>query len=48
MPVIEEEIRSQGMVGIFLRTDKDKPSYRFYMKNGYKDLELHVNFYKSC
>ena len=46
--VIEEEIRSQGMVGIFLRTDKDKPSYRFYMKNGYKDLELHVNLDKSC
>ena len=46
--MIEEEIRSQGMVGIFLRTDKDKPSYRFYMKNGYKDLELHVNLDKSC
>ena len=47
MSMIEDEIRKQGLAGIFLQTDKDKPSYRFYMKNGYKNLELHVSLYKS-
>ena len=47
MSMIEDDIRKQGLAGIFLQTDKDKPSYRFYMKNGYKDLELHVSLYKS-
>ena len=47
MSLIEDDIRAQGLAGIFLQTDKDKPSYRFYMKNGYKDLELHVSLYKS-
>ena len=47
MNMIEDEIRKQGLAGIFLQTDKDKPSYRFYMKNGYKELELHVSLYKS-
>ena len=47
MKMIEDEIRKQGLAGIFLQTDKDKPSYRFYMKNGYKELELHVSLYKS-
>ena len=47
MSMIEDDIRAQGLAGIFLQTDKDKPSYRFYMKNGYKELELHVSLYKS-
>lgn len=47
MEMIEDEIRRKGLAGIFLQTDKDKPSYRFYLKNGYKDLELHVSLYKS-
>ena len=47
MNMIENEIKKQGLAGIFLQTDKDKPSYRFYMKNGYKDLELHVSLYKN-
>ena len=47
MSMIEDDIRKQGLAGIFLQTDSDKPSYRFYMKNGYKELDKHVSFYKS-
>jgi aminoglycoside 6'-N-acetyltransferase I len=47
MKMIESEIQKQGIAGIFLQTDEDKPSYGFYLKNGYKDLDLHVSLYKS-
>jgi len=32
--------------GIFLQTDNDKPSYGFYHKNGFKDLDSHISLYK--
>ena len=47
MKQIEDKIRERGFAGIFLQTDKDKPSYRFYHKNGFGELELHVSFYKK-
>ena len=47
MKLIENEIKQMGLAGIFLQTDSDKPSYRFYKKNGFKELETHVSFYKS-
>ena len=47
MGLIENEIRAKGFSGIFLQTDNDKPSYRFYIKNGFKELNSHVSFYKS-
>ena len=47
MKLIENEIKQMGLAGIFLQTDNDKPSYRFYKKNGFKELETHVSFYKS-
>ena len=47
MRLIENDIRKKGLHGIFLQTDNDKPSYRFYMKNGFKELGAHVSFYKS-
>ena len=47
MKLIEKEIKQMGLAGIFLQTDNDKPSYRFYKKNGFKELETHVSFYKS-
>ena len=47
MGMIEECIREKGLAGIFLQTDKDKPSYRFYHKNGFKDLDAHISLYKS-
>ena len=33
--------------GIFLQTDEDKPSYRFYTKNNFKTLPVHVSLYKN-
>ena len=47
MRLIEEDIKKQGIAGIFLQTDSDKPSYGFYHKNGYNDLGKHVSLYKS-
>ncbi|MBR3247183.1 MAG: GNAT family N-acetyltransferase [Clostridiales bacterium] len=47
MQLVENDIREKGLAGIFLQTDNDKPSYRFYMKNGFKELNSHVSFYKS-
>ena len=46
MNLIEEEIKKKGLHGIFLQTDDDKPSYKFYMKNGFANLETHVSLYK--
>ena len=46
MKMIECEIKRKGLCGIFLQTDNDKPSYRFYQKNGFKELSAHVSFYK--
>ena len=47
MSLIEDEIREKGLHGIFLQTDSDKPAFKFYMKNGFKNLEAHVSLYKS-
>jgi len=47
MKLIEEEIRKKNLNGIFLQTDSDKPAYKFYMKNDFKNLEAHVSLYKS-
>jgi aminoglycoside 6'-N-acetyltransferase I len=46
MGMIEEDIKSRGLSGIFLQTDNDKPAYRFYIKNGFNELNSHVSFYK--
>ena len=46
MGLIEKKIKEKGLCGIFLQTDNDKPSYRFYLKNGFKELDSHVSFYK--
>ena len=47
MAMIENDIKSRGLSGIFLQTDSDKPSYHFYQKNGFKELDFHVSFYKK-
>ena len=47
MNLIEEEIKKKGLHGIFLQTDDDKPAYKFYMKNGFANLETHVSLYKD-
>ena len=46
MSMIETDVRSRGLCGIFLKTDNDKPSYGFYHKNGFFDLDAHVSLYK--
>ena len=47
LKMIEEDIKKRGVSGIFLQTDIDKPSYGFYMKNGFTNLEAHVSLYRS-
>ena len=44
---LAEDAKKRGAAGIFLQTDNDKPSYGFYHKNGFKDLESHVSLYKK-
>ena len=36
---IEGKIKDEGMNGIMLNTEKSFPSYKFYKKNGFKELE---------
>lgn len=47
MKLIEDEARARGLAGIFLQTDIDKPSFKFYQKNGFNNLEKHVSLFKS-
>ena len=47
MKLVEQDIKSMGLAGIFLQTDNDMPAYKFYKKNGYRELTEHVSFYKS-
>lgn len=47
MAMIEEDIKKRGVAGIFLQTDIDKPSFKFYQKNGFINLEKHVSLFKS-
>ena len=44
--LIEQNIQEKGVSGIFLQTENNKPAYRFYHKNGFKDLDTHVSLYK--
>lgn len=47
MGLIESDLKERGVKGIFLQTDSDKPSYKFYQKNGFKELSKHVSFFKG-
>ena len=47
LELIEQRVREKGLAGIFLQTDNDKPSYHFYHKNGFNDLDMHISLYKS-
>ena len=47
MAMIEADVKKRGVAGIFLQTDIDKPSFRFYTKNGFSNLEKHVSLFKS-
>ena len=41
------ELFKKAFAGIFLQTDIDKPSFRFYTKNGFTNLEKHVSLFKG-
>lgn len=47
MKLIEEDLKKRDVKGIFLQTDLDKPAYKFYQKNGFKDLSKHVSLFKG-
>ena len=47
MELIEEDLKTRDIKGIFLQTDLDKPAYKFYQKNGFKDLSQHVSLFKG-
>ena len=47
MELIENDIQTRGVVGIFLQTDNDKPAYKFYKIIGFGDLGAHVSLYKN-
>ena len=45
--MIEDDVKKMGVAGIFLQTDIDKPSFKFYAKNGFFNLEKHVSLFKG-
>jgi aminoglycoside 6'-N-acetyltransferase I len=47
MELIEEDLKKRDVKGIFLQTDSDKPAYKFYHKNGFKDVSEHVSLFKG-
>ncbi len=47
LTLIENEVTKRGVAGIFLQTNIDKPSFKFYAKNGFTNLEKHVSLFKS-
>lgn len=47
MALIEADLKKQDVKGIFLQTDSDKPAYKFYQKNGFKEVSKHVSFFKG-
>ncbi len=47
MKMIEDDVKKKGIAGIFLQTDIDKPSFKFYTKNGFSNLEKHVTLFKG-
>lgn len=47
MELIETDLKKRDVKGIFLQTDSDKPAYKFYQKNGFKEVSKHVSFFKG-
>ncbi len=43
---IENYIKLKGMHHIFLQTERSMPTYQFYKRNGFIELENHVSFIK--
>ncbi len=47
MELIEADLKTRDVKGVFLLTDSDKPAYRFYQRNGFHDLSKHVSLFKG-
>lgn len=47
MKEIETALLSEGIVQIFLQTERNVPAYAFYKKNGFFELEESVAFRKN-
>ena len=47
MKMIEEDLKTRNIHGIFLQTDSDKPAYNFYHKNGFNNLAKHISLFKG-
>ena len=47
MELIEQDLKTRDVKGIFLQTDEDKPAYNFYHKNGFNDIQKHVSLFKG-
>jgi len=45
--LIEKDLKEKGLDTIFLMTDRDKPAYEFYKKNGFKEIPELTSFIKS-
>lgn len=44
--LIEKDLKEKGLDTIFLMTDRDKPAYEFYKKNGFKEIPELTSFVK--
>ena len=44
--LIEKDLKEKGLDTIFLMTDRDKPAYEFYKKNGFKEIPELTSFIK--
>lgn len=44
---IETDLSRHSIHQIFLMTERHKPAYDFYRKNGFEELKEHVSFFKE-
>ena len=44
---IETQIRSKGIVSVFLQTGDEMPAYKFYSKHGFTQIPHHVSMMKT-
>ena len=47
LEMIEKEMQSRGIARIFLQTGRHAPAYRFYLRNGFEELEDHASLVKK-
>ena len=47
LKMIEADLSTRGVSGIFLQTDSDKPAFGFYRRNGFDELDRHMSLFKK-